>query len=195
MPKGERLIEFIIHAMPEDAQKFGEAIPDFPGVNVVGVREVFKFEPEINRQWKDELADLQEVVSTAASLFESGDANVIVGYEELIRRIGRSIYQNFYSIHPESVGPSILALMKSSVEVYTGCAERPMKRVGRSQSGLTYKRFNKALTPREIRLLIYGFGLTGEKYSEDQLAVMEDIRRPNNAISELLIRFRRLRQI
>lgn len=192
MPKGERLIEFVIRVKPEDAGKFGDVISGFSGFKEVDVRSVANPESEFSRPWKEELAGLQKLVTTASVLFEARNAQVLAGYNEL--NVG--IIERFSPLridvpyHPERIARHTLTLMESSVGAHANLVEKPIRKihVGKSRIGLTYKRIGQNLTPREIRLTIFRFGLTGEKYSRDQLIAMEGIQAPYGAIHEVLWR-------
>ena len=149
----------------------------------IGQNPPEKVIPPINWPWVEELDQIQSISDGIKRSVEEKNEATFAVLREIHRQIGqRYVFQEYRKY-------SFDKFVRDFVKFFEESVARNKREDARRMTGTSYTRLDDFLTPREIRVLNYGYGLAEEPVPLEMIARVEGLRRlnsPDNIVSHAL---------
>lgn len=131
---------------------------------------------QYEESWQRELIELKDLIQAAKDALSQKNQVALRGFYQIAKiefdyfKHKKMSFENFEEFIGETIG-----IFSSAHEAYSTKERRPAYNLGKSDRTFSYHRLDKNLNPREVRLLINGFGLNGTKLTLDELGKSEGL--------------------
>jgi len=133
--------------------------------------------------WEEELSDLRKLIDEARDAYERQDPTSLQGFRQILG--GAKRFSQTEGMTVDEFAKWTLGEFANYYLLYSALPERPLdpRFSGRKrQAAKVYRRINKSLTPREVRLIIKGRGLNGNIMPKEDLAISEGLKVSTQAL-------------
>lgn len=130
--------------------------------------------------WQNELLELGTTIDDMRLKLEQGDTDVANAFNGFGKYMLPILYSHGYKEFREDFPSAVIGIFDRSYNAYSVLPVRPIKK--RAKGSGPYNRLDNNLTPRDIRMIIKGFGLDGTNHTSDEIATSEGILKAKPAI-------------
>lgn len=169
--------DITVRVQQGDIENFYKSLEMFPEAVVLGENEYVPHPLLV--EWEEELDQVQSKVGQVKAATERLDGVCLRGYVQLWKELERFARFRNLGLTMEEFVQNSLGIFSSSVDEHKRWGPTPSYGTSPRKK---YSIIGGFLNPREIRLIIGKFGLTGERMSDQEIKASEDISNVSNTV-------------
>ncbi|HEY5601137.1 MAG TPA: hypothetical protein VIK81_03535 [Patescibacteria group bacterium] len=180
--------EVLIQVDPTEFESLKEDLENRLGVSIIKTstlpREISV--PEYELTWEEELSRLEDLIQNCAWASDINDKIHFSNFTNLLITLPQ-VYENNFKLYEQNPSTFLEDVQEIFNRSLSNLKQNPVRNshsvIVSGKQRIVYERFYEDdLTPKEIRLLINGFNLTGEAKTRLEMQAIEGVDRISQAI-------------